>query len=249
MAIILFNPTNEEFCTQYSGEEVIIAAGGKVKVDVPRGRHVLNTLGPRGLMTLEYGDEGDGEMKKAAIGRERNMAFKRKQVLDFNQINEGRFQSKLPYLKPTAQMNQYAKELGIGLREPYNVEDAAKKEMAVLLADKEKLQAEVKEKDRALDVLQQQVATLTDQFKQFLQLAGAKQEVKGGNGADEELDGIKVSYSKLNKRRFIVWVAKNWNLIQTYPEEIRKDIAAKHESLYGAPFPTEQPIVEEHDVV
>ena len=50
MAMILFNPTNEDLETQYIGERVLVKSDSRVRVDDPRGRHVLNTLGPRGLM-------------------------------------------------------------------------------------------------------------------------------------------------------------------------------------------------------
>lgn len=249
MAMILFNPTDEDFEGQYVGEQVVVKAGTKIKVDDPRGRHIINQLGNRGLVTLEYGDEGNGEIEKAKIGIARHANFCKKQVLDFNQINEGRFQSKLPYLMPTKQLKDYAKKLGIGIREPYNVEDAANEELAKLMTQNKELAAQVAKKDMALENLQSQVTDLTTEFRRFLALASDKakdEKVEPGNGADPA--AIKKIYTKIGKDKFLDWIASNWTEIQTYPLEIQKDIASKHERLYGTPFPSRQPIAGEYEV-
>jgi len=251
MAMILFNPTDEDFEGQYVGEQVIIKAGAKVKVDDPRGRHIINSLGNRGLVTLEYGDEGGGELVKAKIGIERHKVFKRKQVLDFNQINEGRFQSKQPYLTPTKQVQGYAKSLGIGIREPYNVEDAANAELSIVMTQNKELQAQVVKKDAALETLQAQVSDLTNEFRRFLALASdkakdEKAQVVPGDGADPA--AIKAVYMKMGKDKFSNWIANNWSEIQTYPQDIKDDIASKHERLYGTEFPERQPIAGEYEI-
>jgi hypothetical protein len=256
MAIILFNPTNEDFETQYTGETIMILAGAKIKVDDPRGRHILNTLGPRGLVTLEYGDEGAGEDKKANDGISRNKAFKRKQVLDFNQNNQQRLQGKMPYLSPSRQLKKYAEELGIGLEEPYKVIDSANEEMARLIAEKESLEKSNKKKDAALEVLQSQVADLTSKFHDFLTLAGKPVPTENDMAAGEakaakekkELDGIRASFKMQGKKQFIKWVSNNWNLIQQYPEAIKGEIADRHLHLYGIPMPAEAPIINEYDI-
>jgi hypothetical protein len=249
MAMILFNPTDEDFEGQYVGEQVIIKAGAKVKVDDPRGRHIINSLGNRGLVTLEYGDEGGGELAKAKIGIERHRAFIRKQVLDFNQINEGRFQGKLPYLMPTAQLKNYAKKLGIGIREPYNVEDAANEELSKLMAQNKELQAQVAKKDSALETLQNQVTDLTSEFRRFLALASdkAKNEKDAPDGGADPA-AVKAVYTKMGKDKFLTWIANNWTEIQTYPQDIQDDIASKHERLYGTAFPERQPIAGEYEI-
>jgi len=251
MAMILFNPTDEDFEGQYVGEQVIIKAGSKVKVDDPRGRHIINSLGNRGLVTLEYGDEGEGELAKGKIGIERHKNFMRKQVLDFNQINEGRFQSKMPYLTPTKQVKRYAQVMGMGIREPYNVEDAANAELSTVLAQNKELQAQVAKKDTALETLQAQVSDLTAEFRRFLSLASDKAKddtapAAPGNGADPA--AIKAVYTKMGKDKFLNWIANNWSDIQTYPQDLQDDIASKHERLYGSAFPERQPIAGEYEV-
>jgi len=256
MAMILFNPSNEDFETQYIGETIAIMAGAKVKVDDPRGRHILNTLGPRGLVTLEYGDEGAGEDRKAEEGIARNKAFKRKQVMDFNQNNQVRAQTKSPYLSPSKQLQAYAKELGIGLEEPYKIPDRDNEEIAALIADKEALEKAGKKKDVALETLQAQMMDLTSKFNDFLSLAGkpvaSEDDVaKAAAEAEKEeqmLDGLRNGYKKAGKKQFIKWVANNWNLMKQYPEEIQGEIADRHLHLYGIPMPAEAPIINDYEI-
>lgn len=234
MAMILFNPTNEDFETQYIGETVLIKPGAKIRVDDPRGRHVLNTLGPRGLVALEYGDEGEGEEKKKQRGIERNLAFKRKQVIDFNTMNEQRFQAKQPYLTPTSKIKEYAKELGIGLREPYNVEDAAMKEMSELKKKLAEKTEEVSAKDNSINELKNQVEELTGLVNKMLDRAGGavKKEPE-----EEAEDGINVDLRKFGPNNMADWLLKNWNLYQNYPEEQQEKIAKRYETIYKESFP------------
>ena len=234
MAVILYNPTNEDMETQYIGETVIIESGAKKRVDDARGRHVLNTMGPRGLVALEYGDEGDGEEKKKAQGIERNLTFKQKQVINFNTMNEQRFQTKLPYLTPTKQIQEYAKELGIGLRQPYNVEDSAVKEMAELKANLAKRTEEVSEKDDSIKILTSQVKELTGLVNKVLKSAGTaiKEETE-----EESEDGIDIDLRKFGKNNFADWLVNNWNLYQNYPEDVQQRIAKRYEAIYKAIMP------------
>lgn len=234
MAIVLFNPTNEKLRTQYIGEEVVIRPEAKVRVDDARGRHVLNILGPRGLMTLEYGDEGENEEKKAEIGRKRNRDFKYKQVIDFNTLNEQRFQSRLPYLRPSKQIKAYADELGIELRQPYAVPDAAKADMARAIEEKQEMQRELKKKDTELAELRNQMSELTGQFKQVLAALGQKQQ------AEETAAELAGKWNHMGKNILEEWIAKNWEQIQQLPDKEYKDLEDRYEKVYGKKMPKNQ---------
>jgi vacuolar-type H+-ATPase subunit I/STV1 len=239
MAIVLFNPTNEQFRAQYIGEEVIIAPSAKIRVDDARGRHVLNILGPRGLVTLEYGDEGDGEEKKAEIGRKRNHDFKYKQVIDFNTLNEQRFQSRLPYLRPPKHIKEYANELGIELRQPYAVPDAAKQDMAKAMERNQELEREVKQKDSELSELQAQMAELTGQFKQVLAALGQKQK------AEETAAELAGKWNHMGSNVLATWIAKNWEQIRLLPDKDFKDLQDRYQKVYGKKMPAEPEEVEQ----
>lgn len=246
MALVLYNPTNEEMRTQYVGEEVIIegelveyydADGNKreprckVRVDDSRGRHVLNVLGPRGLVTLEYGDEGGGEEKKAEQGRERNHDFKYKQVIEFNTLNEQRYQSRLPYLQPSKHLKIYANELGIELRQPYAVADEAKKDMAAAMSKNQDLQHELKEKDAQLSEMRDQMAELTGQMKSLMAALGQKGQ------SEDVADEIAGKWATMGKKILESWTIKNWERIQMLPDADFKDLQDRFEKVYGRNMP------------
>jgi len=246
MAIVLYNPTNEDLRTQYVGEDVIVEgelgdyydaegkrrpAKCKVRVDDARGRHVLNVLGPRGLVTLEYGDEGGGEEKKAEQGRQRNHDFKYKQVIDFNTLNEQRFQSRLAYLKPSAQIKQYAAELGVELRQPYAVEDAAKRDVAEAMTRQNELREELREKDAQLEEMRDQMMDLTNQVKSLLTAVG-KQTQK-----QDAKDSIAGKWATLGAKVLIPWAQKHWEQIQLLPDDDFKDLNDRFVKVYGKGLP------------
>ena len=232
MAIVLYNPTNEDLQTQYVGEDVIVRAGTKVRVDDPRGRQVLNVLGPRGLVTLEYGDEGGGEDKKAQDGIQRNKDFKYKQVIEFNTLNEQRFQGRLPYLRPQEHIKRYANELGIELRQPYAVADAAKKDMSEAMQRNESLERENRKKDSEIQELRSQVSELTAQFRMFLQRAN----VDDGNGA-KDLIG---KWKTMGAKTLAPWIDKNWEGLMMLSDADKKDLEDRFSHVYSKPLPAEK---------
>jgi hypothetical protein len=160
MSLVLFNPTNETLMAQYVGEDVIIAPypehGHKVKVDDARGRHILNALGPRGLMSLEYGDDEDA---KREIGLARNREFKKKQIIRYNQENERRKQAGMAYLEPTPQVAEYARELGVALLEPYALKDPEKAEVSRLKDENRGLHTELTKLSEKFNTVMQDLAT------------------------------------------------------------------------------------------
>ena len=235
MAIILFNPTGEDLVTQYVGEDVLIAAGTKIRVDDPRGRHVLNVLGPRGLMTLEYGDEGEGEDKKAVVGRQRNKDFKFKQVIDFNTLNEQRFQSRLPYIKPPSHIKTYSDELGIELRQPYAVEDAAKKDMSNAMQRNQELEIDLKKKDSEISELREQVTELMTQFRLFMQKStGSDGQPPAGSS---DLIG---KWKTIGANNLAGWIEKNWDEIQLLPDDAMQDLEDRYQAVYKKKMPKER---------
>ena len=110
--IILYNPTNEELTGQHGGNSITIKSKVKMEVEDPRGNHLLNSLGPRGLCVLTYGCD---EKQVKADGIQRNYEFKKKQVVEYNQRNENRKAQGLPYLPPTREVKAYGVELQLQL--------------------------------------------------------------------------------------------------------------------------------------
>lgn len=239
MAIILFNPTNEEMRTQYIGEDVIIPPAPdprhKIRVDDARGRHVLNVLGPRGLVTLEYGDEGEGELRKAEQGRARNQEFKRKQIMDFNQINDAQQQRRLPYIAPSDQVKAYSRELGIKLYEPYSSTDEASRAQADLIKKVGEKEREVQEKDRTIQDLTAKVDRLSGLVEQML-VAASRSQVQ----SELDWDELRKKIKSINSNHFGQWVGSNWDEIQRYPEDIRGLISERWSKFYTVAFPSDK---------
>jgi hypothetical protein len=233
MAIILFNPTNEELRDQYIGEDVVIGPGAKVRVDDARGRHILNVLGPRGLVTLEYGDEGEGEARKAQQGRDRNLAFKKKQIMDFNQMNDQRQQSRRPFITPSDQVKGYSRELGIKLFEPYSTSDASMVESKELREELDKKKRELLEKDTSLSTLQAQVAELTSMMSKML----GTQAAAGNPVGIQHWEDFRLKFRNINGKFFHKWVADQWSEISAAPADVKQELADKYERLYSMPFP------------
>jgi hypothetical protein len=123
--ITLFNPTNETLKMMYGGISVVMepppAPSHKLNVEDPCGRHLLNAFAQRGLCQLIFGDD---EKVVGAQGIDRNMEFKKGQIVRYNTQNEQRKMSGMGYLPPTDIVKQYAFELGIKLLEPYSLKDA-----------------------------------------------------------------------------------------------------------------------------
>lgn len=233
MSIIVFNPTNEEFKATFGGVNIIIPKFGdpgcKVKMEDARAKHLLNSLGPRGLTILEYGDEGEIELKKSEDGRARNLDFKRKQVTKYNQDNEARKAQKLGYVDPPKHIQEYAKELGTGIIAPYQMQDIKNEEIA-------KLQKEKAASDKALkDVLQQfNAVTALLQQKGFLTTPEEKEEM--------EVDAMMQEYRMMKPDKFKPWVlGLGFDVYSQKPIAVQLDITSKwgrfFEDVKKDPFP------------
>lgn len=182
MSQVLFNPTDDELKAQYGGITVTIPKFGEkghiVKFEDAKARHLLNQLSPRGLTSLEYGDTDKIKEQKAKDGRRRSLEFKRKQVANFNRENEERKAQHRAYNTPPDHIVEMAKEIGVGLIEPYVVQDVKNEEIS-------KLREETKEKDKKIDALMEQVSKL-------LELHSAKQ------GIDDVAEQI-AHYKSMNR--------------------------------------------------
>lgn len=127
--LTLFNPTNEELKMVYAGIDVVMKPGSKMQADDSKGNHLLNAFGVRGLCQLVYGDD---EKAVAKAGIERNIEFKKAQVVRYNLQNEQRKNQGQSYLLAPKLIQGYAAELGISLIEPYAVKDIQANAMAAL---------------------------------------------------------------------------------------------------------------------
>lgn len=233
MTMILFNPTNEDFDDIYAGETVIIKAGAKIKVDDNRGRAVINKLGRRGLMTLEYGDEGGGEEKKSQEGRARHLNFIRQQVIRFNEQQAQRKQMNLGGLNPAKHIKRYAEETGIQLYMPYQAEDEASKTMGRLSEEKRDLEDQVREKDTQLEALSTQMSDMQQQMAALMKMVGNQAPQPSQEGDN----GIEAEYKMMTGEQFLPWLSSNWERVSDSEPAVRADIATKYKRLYKTAMP------------
>jgi len=249
MSTVLFNPTNERFMTQYIGEDVALEPypekGHMLRVDDARGRHVLNVLGPRGLCTLNYGDDDEVKKKKAVNGIARNKAFKRKMIIQFNQHNQSNEQRNLPHLVPSEQLKQYANEMGIGLIEPYTVADEERAEISMLKKKQNKDAVLIKKRDKEIEKFKQQISGLTEQVANLISTfkdPGKKENIVAKKTKQEkaektlqtseegslEIDSeeLRKQFVNFNKEEFNKWIQGQEQLYKMLPVSAQEEILA-----------------------
>lgn len=169
MAVVLWNPTNEDFEMQYAGRSFTLFAGEKEEVNEACANHLLNAFGQRGLTFLKYGDIEDEVGAKA---KERNVEFKKRQVQIYNQTNEQRKLTRLGYLSASDKIKQYALELGIELIEPYSLKDEEKAAISHSTKENADLRAKLEKQDG-------EMAELKAMMKQFMSKNKPEPEVSG----------------------------------------------------------------------
>lgn len=156
IGLTLWNPTSEDFeGMQYAGISIGLKAGEKQIFAIKCAAHLLNAFGQRGLTSLTYGSDEE-KVGKEAI--QRNLDFKTKQVVDYNQRNENRKAMQLGYLPPTKILKKYALELGLKLLEPYTVRDEER--------------AGISEGKKEDEALRAELAELRETMKQFMEQRG-----------------------------------------------------------------------------
>lgn len=250
--MVILNPTDYDITVKWDGLEHLIGPDERKQIENDSmGKQIMHNYRARGLVDLYYGDEGDIELKKTKEGRKICDEFWTKQCISYNQDNERRQQTQRPFVKPQAEVQLHAQRLGIKLLEPYKLEDTSSKQISLLMDQNKKLEKELNKKDDAMVGLQAQVSELTDNFKKLMALAGgepAKTEKVPADNGDAKFDELKTTLTKMPKKRFANWIVKNWTEIQSYPDDVRNDIAAKHESLFNKTMPTEQPVIDNYSV-
>ena len=159
IGLTLWNPTNEDLeGMQYAGISIGLKAGEKQIFAIKCAMHLLNAFGQRGLTSLTYGSDEE-RVGKAAI--QRNLDFKTKQVVDYNQRNENRKAMQLGYLPPTEILKKYALELGLKLLEPYTVRDEERAGITKASVENEELK-------KKLAAQETEMAEMKEMMKQLL---------------------------------------------------------------------------------
>ncbi len=159
VGITLWNPTNEKLDMQYAGISIGLESGQKQMYHVKCAMHLLNAFGQRGLTSLPYGGDEEKIGKEAV---QRNLDFKKKQVVEYNQRNESRKAMNLGYLPPTEEIKKYALELGLKLLEPYTVRDEERAGIAKANTETEELKAKLVQQEKDMADLRNMIRQLVE---------------------------------------------------------------------------------------
>ena len=171
--ITLFNPTNETLEMMFAGVRIVMeaypASNSKLQVEDPCGKHLLNAFAQRGLCQLVFGDD---EKLVSRAGIDRNLDFKKTQIMRYNASNEQRKMAGLGYMPPTKEIKRYSIELGIALLEPYSLKEAELTAISTARTENAALKGE-------LEVMRSENAGIKVQLAQLISLmqggqAGAK---------------------------------------------------------------------------
>jgi hypothetical protein len=159
--ITLFNPTNETLNMMYGGISIIMepppAPSHKMNVEDPTGKHLLNRFAQRGLCQLVFGDD---EKVVGAQGVERNLEFKRAQIVRYNILNEQRKMQGMGYLPPGENIKGYSFELGIALLQPYSLKDAEVSAIHSAVKENIDLKRRIEAQGTEMEALKTQMQTL-----------------------------------------------------------------------------------------
>lgn len=236
--MVIKNPTDEVLEFWYSGELMQLAPQQRVRVDDARGNHALSELNRKGLIKLEYGDETSGvEERRSAEGRQANLDFWRKQVVDFNQDQERRLQRKLAINDVPEHIKKAADRLGIKLYEPFTQGDEFTREKSELIGKLAQAEKAVAEKDTAIAMLAQQMKELQAMVQTVIaaktapeQFSAPPMPVIDEIGEQELLKQIR----GMNRHQLARWMDDEGSRVELYPESIQKEVAIRRERFFGA---------------
>jgi hypothetical protein len=161
--MVLWNPTNEDFDMQYAGISITMKSGERDAFAMKCATHLLNAYGQRGLTSLIYGCDED---KVGMDAIRRNIDFKTKQVVEYNQRNESRKAMQLGYLPPTEHIKKYAIELGLKLLEPYAIREEERSAISAVSLENEGLKNQLASQSAEMSELRDMMQQLLAQNKQ-----------------------------------------------------------------------------------
>ena len=190
---VIYNPTDEILVGRYDGTDTILKPGDKLKVDTPRAKHILTQLEPRGLLILDYGDEGDVIKKKEKGALKRQTAFEKKQVRFYNIDNEKRKRENKPWVSPPPAVERYALKHSISLVEYYSESDTK----AEALAEAANKASQASKENREL---KEQILEMSAMVKELMSDKIERNELKVLDGRTKEAKELKEKLEGLKEK-------------------------------------------------
>jgi hypothetical protein len=226
---IIKNPTKELMEPMHGGKIFSFPEGHIMQVPVPSAKHILNEYGQRGLISLNYGDDtrpGKNnpdislEDEKSEAGVRANHNFQIRQVEIYNQDNETRAQNKMGYVKPPAQIKEYADAHGLELIAPYSAPNNNQVEMNTLRDDN---------------------ADLKDLVKQLIEQNKKIMASKDGEDVNTDLPSTKevgesetiAAFTRMNKNQLKGYIGREAGVIATWPEHVKTKLRERYTKIVG----------------
>ena len=226
-------------------EDIVLPPDSQVKMSDARAKHVLNSLGPRGLMTLEFGDNVE---EKHKLGVDRNLEFKKRQVQRHNQQNEQQKRGGRPWIDPPVHIKSYAKELGLELVEPYSERADERGMVQALIAQNQQQQAQMAQIQSQMADLMKMVLmerpggapttkrTQPEPQKDEFEAEVSLVDTEGKTLDDLEAEIMDTALQK-NKRWLRPYLVQNIDLIVTFSQKVKDRINNIYQAMYGESFP------------
>ncbi len=233
--MIVANYTPDSIDWMHIGITGVVNPGETVEMAESRAKHVLNKFARRGLIQMQFGD--DIEIKKKE-SMDLWTSFWELQIVQFNQHNEDQKEKGNRYARPTPELSEKAKILGLDLLQPWRIEAKESPELKRLQEENVALKATVE--------------TQTGQIQEILDMLKSGKETEEPPAktetieppGEDPLDVVAVNrkkYMSLSANTMSGWLKNNWEEYQEMPEENRFEIQTRYEDLYQTPFPAEKP--------
>ena len=176
--------------------------------DDKRGRHILNKWGARGLLRMDFRD-GDKEDEKRVEAMRTYTRFWGRHIEIFNQHNNSLENENKPYVHPSLQTEEKAKEFGIKLVGPWKLSQPT-------------AGADAKE----LEAVKAQVSELKGMVTQLSEIT---------KDAIQQRDNALIGqFNNLDATEFKEWTAISLAEIRQWPEGVQALVRSKWEATQGS---------------
>lgn len=216
-----------------------IRSGEIKEYDERRANHILNKFGRRGVTRLDWydpNDDPDYMERKKAEAMKQYKAFWEYTIQTFNQNNETQKNEGRPFISPSEQYKEKAKELGIRLIGPWTItnqgDTGSSAEMIALRQKNESLEKSLNETQAVLKTLQESMQALTA----HMLTKPVNEDAKSGIETGYDFEVEKAKFIKLSANTIEGWITKHRDEINQWPADILNALMEKYENVKGEAF-------------
>lgn len=207
---------------------------GEIKeFDERRGNFIMSSVGKRGLVRLEWYDpDKDPEYmeRKKVESRKQYEKFWNYQVENFNQHNETLKNEGKPYVRPSQQIRDKAKELNLPIVGPWQLQNAgANPEVRSLQSENAQLKEQMGEMQKMMQEMQKMM-------KQMNQPANQPAAETDPPADQPDWEAEKRRFKGLTNKTLVPFITKHKDEINTWPEFMIDALMERYETVMEEPF-------------